>query len=313
MSSSDPRAPGRPGRRAGFTLTEMMVALVMAGVLTTALYELVRTQARFAAVESQRQDAQANGRAALDVIAGDLRAALPQGLIQAGEGELVMALPRAWGVLCADNTATAMTAAFPAMGPDAFAVLAHEGTGVMVNTSATSTPEWAPRPALDGTRAAVTAAAPVSAAAECPSAAGTVAAYRLAGSRFPLARAGTLVAVYQLVRYDVGQSEGKWWMRRSNGLSGPNAFSMVPLAGPVAARDSAGFGFYAGAAADPVPGAPGGDTAALGALSRIRLRVVTVSSGAYGGTRAVSRDSATILLRNRVRPLACAVAGPAPC
>lgn len=290
---------------------EMMVALVMTGVLTTALWELVRAQTRFAAVESQRQDAQSNGRAALDVIAGDLRAALPRGLIQASDDALVLALPKAWGVLCADGSDTRMTVAFPPMGADAFTVLAHGGTGVVVNTSTTSTPVWTPRPALDDSRAVVTAAAPVpAAAAGCGSAAGSVAAYQLTGTRFPVARAGTLVALYQLVRYDVGLSEGKWWMRRSNGLSAPNAFSMAPLAGPVAARDSARFSFYGGAAATLAARAPGADTAALDTLSRIKLKVVTVSSGAYGGTRGVSRDSATVVLRNRMRALPCAVDAP---
>lgn len=290
-----------------------MVAVVIMALLSTALFQLVRTQSSFVAFETQREDAQENGRAALEIIAGDVRAVLPQGLIVARDTALVMALPKAWGVTCAASTATQAIAAFPTMSPDAFTVLDNGGTGLVVNTSATSTPTWAPRPALDATRATVTAAATVDAAANCGTASGAVVAYRLTGTGFPVVAAGTLVALYQLVRYDVGQSDGKWWVRRSNGLSGANSFSMSPMAGPVPAGDSLRFSYYTGAAATLVSPAPGVDTTALNALSRIKLKVVTVSSSSYGGTYSRNRDSAVVLLRNRVRPLQCATGAPAPC
>ena len=311
MSSSSPFQA--PRGRAGFTLVEMLVALVITALLTTVIWQLVRTQSRFVAFESQREDAQANGRAAVDIVAGDVRAALPQGIISAKDSVLVLALPKAWGVLCATNTAISMTAVFPTMAPDAFTVLANGGTGVVVNTAATSTPIWLPRPALDNTRATVTAIAAANAAAVCTTATGTVSAYTLTGTNFPIGAAGTLVSLYQLVRYDVGQSEGKWWVRRSNGINADNTFSMVPLAGPVFARDSMRFTYYTGAAATLANPAPGTAVATLDQLSRVKFKVVTVSSGAYGGTSSVNRDSTTILLRNRVRPLSCAVGAPAPC
>lgn len=310
MSSNNP-TPARA--RAGFTLVELLVALVITGLLTTVVWQLVRTQSRFVAFEAQREDAQSNGRAALDIIAGDVRAALPQGIITASDNVLVLALPKAWGVLCSASTANSLTAVFPTMAPDAFTVLANNGTGVVINTSATSTPSWAPRPALDNTRAGVNAIAVANAGTACPTASGTVSAYTVSGSNFPVAAAGTLVSIYQLVRYDVGQSDGKWWVRRSNGLSSTTAFSMVPLAGPVPAADSVRFTYYSGAAGTLVNPAPGNTTATLDILSRIKLKVTTVSSGAYGGTSTRNRDSATILLRNRVRALTCAQGAPPPC
>lgn len=310
MSSSSPTSA--PRARAGFTLVELLVALVITGLLTTVVWQLVRAQSRFAAFETQREDAQANGRAALDIIGGDVRAALPTGIIAARDSVLVLALPKAWGVLCSASTANQMTAVFPTMAADAFTVLTNDGTGVVVNTSATTTPSWTPRPALDGTRATVASIATANAGTACPNATGTVSAYTITGANFPVAAAGTLMAVYQLVRYDVGQSDGKWWVRRSNGLSGANTFSMVPLAGPLAARDSLKFTYYTGPAASQVA-APGTTTATIDQLSRIRVKLTTVSNGAYGGTTSSSRDSATILLRNRVRALSCSTSAPAPC
>ncbi len=289
-----------------------MVAVVIIGLLTTALWQMVRTQSSFVAFESQREDAQENGRAALEIIAGDARGVLPQGLLVARDTVLVMALPKAWGVTCATTTTTQVVAAFPSLSADAFTVLGNGGTGLLVNTSATSTPAWAPRPTLTGVRPTVTAAATV-AATTCPTASGSVATYRLTGTNFPVVAAGTLVALYQLVRYDAGQSEGKWWVRRSNGLLTSSTFSMSPLAGPVPARDSVRFSYYTGPAGTLVSPEPGTDTTALNALSRIKLKVITISSSSYRGAYGRSRDSAVVLLRNRVRALQCATGAPAPC
>jgi prepilin-type N-terminal cleavage/methylation domain-containing protein len=298
--------------RSGFTLIELMVGVVIMGLLTTALWQLVRAQSSFVAFESQREDVQENGRAALEIIAGDARAVLPQGLLVARDTVLVMALPKAWGVTCAATTATRVTAVFPTLSPDAFTVLGNGGTGLVVNTSATSTPAWSPRPTLAGARPTVTAAATV-AASTCPTASGGVVAYQFTGTSFPVVPKGTLVALYQLVRYDAGQSDGKWWVRRSNGLLSSSTFSMSPMAGPLPARDSVSFSYYTGPTATLVAPEPGTDTTALNALSRIKLKVVTISSSGYRGTYSRSRDSAVVLLRNRVRAVPCATGAPAPC
>jgi prepilin-type N-terminal cleavage/methylation domain-containing protein len=313
VSSANPTLRGQapPRRRAGFTILELMVALIILGLLTTVLFQLVQTQSRFVAFEGQREDAQSNGRATLDIIAGDIRAVLPQGLLVAKDSVLVMALPKAWGVVCATNTATQLSAVFPSMAPDAFTVMANGGTGLMVNTSATSTPNWAPRPTLDNNRPTVTAIA-AAAAGTCTNTAGAVSAYTFTGTNFPISSAGKLMVLYQLVRYDAGQSDGKWWVRRSNGLSNANVFAMSPMAGPIAA-DSLRFSYYRDAAATLVNPEPGTTTATLDALSRIKLKVTTISSSGYGGTYTRNRDSTVVLLRNRVRSLSCATGAPPPC
>lgn len=313
-SSSHPPAPARHRRRAsaGFTLIELLVALVIAGLLTTALWQLVRSQSSFVAFESQREDAQENGRAALEIIAADVRAVLPQGILVARDTALVLALPKAWGVVCSIPGLNQMIAAFPALSTDAFTVLSNGGTGLMVNSSTTSTPAWSPRPKLDSSRPQVTSIA-ASAATNCPTAAGSVGVYQVNGSNFPSTTAGSLVVLYQLVRYDVGQSEGKWWVRRSNGFAGGSAFTMNPLAGPIPAADSLRFTYFSGATATQLGTAPGTDTTALNALSRVKLKVSTVSSSSYRGRYGTSRDSAVILLRNRTRSLSCASSAPSPC
>jgi prepilin-type N-terminal cleavage/methylation domain-containing protein len=313
---SSANASPAPRGRAGFTLIELMVSLVILGLLTTALWQIVRSQSAFVASESQREDAQDNARAALDVLTGDIRAALPQGVVRGGDSELELALPKAWGVACGGGNATSLTAVFPALPTDAFTVTS--ASGLVVNTSAGNVPAWTPHPAVGGGRGFVTASAPANiAAAPCLAmgASGTgLLAYQFTGTNFPVATAGQVVMLYQLVRYEVAQSEGKWWLRRSTGMDDTGTtFTMTPLAGPLAAQDSLRFTYYTGATATQVA-APGTTTLTLDSLSRDKVKVVTQSSAQYQGRSSYERDSSVVLLRNRVTSLQCSqgVAG-APC
>jgi prepilin-type N-terminal cleavage/methylation domain-containing protein len=309
--------PLRPRGRAGFTLIELMVALVIMGLLTTALWQIVRSQSAFVASETQREDAQDNARAALDVLTGDLRAALPRGVIRAGDAELELALPKAWGVACGGGSATSLTAVFPSLPTDVF--IRSTASGLLVNTSAGNVPDWTPRAAVGGGRGFVSASAAVNlAAAPCTGmgAQGVgLLAYQFTGTNFPVATAGQVVMLYQLVRYDVAQSDGKWWLRRSTGMDDTGTtFTMTPLAGPIPAQDSLRFTYYTGATGVLQSPAPGTDVAILDSLSRIKVKVVTQSSGQYQGRSNYERDSSAVLLRNRVGSLQCSagVAG-APC
>jgi type II secretory pathway pseudopilin PulG len=291
----------------------MLVALVIMAILTTVLWQLIRSQSAFVASEGQREEAQENARASLDIITSDLRAATPTGIVTAKDTVLELALPRAWGVTCAASTATSLTAVFPGLPSTTFTVDANGGTGLMANSSATSTPSFTPRPTLTAARPQVTAAASVAVAANCPNAAGTTpVAYQFTGTNFPVVAAGTLVMLYQMIRYDVAQSSGAWWIRRSNGMaSGGTSFSMQPMAGPLLASDSLHFTYYTGATATQVA-APGGTTATIDSLSRIKVKVSTVSSSSYNGKINADIDSATVQLRNRTRSLSCG-GGPSPC
>jgi type II secretory pathway pseudopilin PulG len=294
-----------------------MVALAIMGLLTTALWQIVRSQSAFVASESQREDAQDNARAAIDVLTGDLRAALPQGVVRAEDSALELALPRAWGVACGGGNANSLTAVFPALPADVFTVTT--ASGLVVNTAAGNVPTWAPRAAVGGGRGFVTARAAVNLAAAPCAAMGTqgtgLLAYQFTGTNFPVAAAGQVVMLYQLVRYDVAQSEGKWWLRRSTGMDDTGTtFTMTPLAGPIPAQDSLRFTYYTGAAAVLQNPAPGTAVATLDDLSRIKVKVVTQSSGQYQGRSNYERDSSVVLLRNRTNSLQCSqgVAG-APC
>lgn len=305
MSSANPL---RPRGRAGFTLLELMVALVIMGLLTTALWQIVRSQSAFVASETQREDAQDNARAALDILTGDLRAALPRGVIRAEDAAVELALPKAWGVACGGGSATSLTAVFPALPADVFT--RSNASGLVVNTSATNIPTWMPRPAVGAARGFVDASAAASLANAPCSAMGAqgagLVAYTFTGSNFPVATAGQVVMLYQLVRYDVAQSDSKWWLRRSTGMDATGtSFTMTPLAGPLPAQDSLRFTYYTGTTAVLQNPAPGTTVLTLDSLSRIKVKVVTQSSGQYQGRSNYERDSSAVLLRNRVGSLQC--------
>jgi hypothetical protein len=297
---------------------ELMMGLLVSGLLCTAIWELLRAQGRSLAYETQRQEAQDNGRAALDVISGDLRSALPQAVIGAGENALELALPKAWGVVCNDAaTPQQLDAVFPALANDAFTILAHGGTGLMADTSGGAVPRLAPAPTLGPGRAQVNSAeaiGPQQAGNACAGAgeAGRVSVLHLGGVNFPVVPRGRLVMLYQLVRYDSGLSEGRWWVRRSNGMAGSASFSMTPLAGPLAARDSLRFAYFGGAAGAPLQ-TLGDDRARLDSIGAIAVKLVTASVGRYAGLATRSHDSALVLPRNRMLAPPCAADTSSAC
>lgn len=304
---------GAARRRAGFTLVELMIALVIAGILTTVVYRLVQSQSRFVAVQSAREEAQQNARGALDILAGELRTLNPDGLIRAEAQALEFMLPRAWGVVCANtaagaaNASTQLDVVFPDLPADAFAM--GGTTGVLVDTASGDSARWAPAAAVAATsRAIVNDTArmvPGTAGGFCPNATagGTVTAYRLTGVRFPAPRRiGNLVMLYQLVRYDVGTSESRPWVMRSNGVDASGNFTPQPLAGPLVSADSLRFTYYRGTNATPV--VPGTDPATLRDVTRVRIRLAVEGRNRIGGAGGLAQkesDSVTVLLRNRTR------------
>jgi hypothetical protein len=187
----------------------------------------------------------------------------------------------------------------------------------VANTSASSTPVWSPRPTTDNTRGKVTGAATLNVGTSCASASGTgLVAYRFSGSNFPVVSAGTVVMLYQLVKYDVGTSDGRQWVRRSTGLTDAGSWTMTPLAGPLKDATSLVFTYYTGSTATVQNPAPGLNTALLDDVSRVKIGVTTASSGSYNGNSTQQTASTTVLLRNRAQALQCGVAAynpPAPC
>jgi prepilin-type N-terminal cleavage/methylation domain-containing protein len=289
--TSDPR------RRGGFTLVEIVVALVIAAGLAGAVFTLLNGQSRMVSVQGSRQEAQQNVRGALEVLSSELRGAVPGAITVAGSQTLTFMQPRAWGVVCA-AAGGVVTAVFPAVNAlDAFTV--SETNGVVVQRNPfTANPVLVPDPQVAApariTAVATLASPTAGACATSGASAGARAVQITTNGAFVGAVAGDLAVTYTLTRYDIAQVDGKWWLRRSNGVSN-GVYNQQPLAGPLD-QSLFRFTYFAGTPPAEVP-AP--TTAAeRRALRMVRVQVVANSTQSLEGRTQRDSGAVTILLRN---------------
>ncbi|HEX2091970.1 MAG TPA: prepilin-type N-terminal cleavage/methylation domain-containing protein [Longimicrobiaceae bacterium] len=309
------------GRRgsAGFTLVEVMVAMMITGILATVIFQLVQGQGRFVAMQSGREEVQDNARGALELIASELRSLPAEGILSADSNSIRFRLPRAWGVLCDAPAALGgfvgvafPDSTFPVEFPSPFAAGDSAWMlGIPTVAGGTGGPYVQARitgvAADNGSCAANLGLAPTSPA--------TRQRFNLAApSGATVAGPGEAVFLFQTVAYDVGTSSGSnppgVWLRRRQGFSSPD-----PLAGPLQAADGATTSpqglrftyFCGGQALTPsqilVP-------ANLATVDRIRIKVAVQSrnrtrSGTGTGSRETQTDSVTVHLRNNPGGAAC--------
>lgn len=290
-----PEPRGAGGRDAGFTLVEIMVALILASIFATIIFQLIRGQGRFVEVQSARQEVQQNARAAVEVIGSELRGATAQGLLRGEDGAIEYMAPRFFGLTCPNGTSTQVDVIAPTV--DASALTVASSTGLMVDTSTIPTTRgYAP---ATGARASVTAMAQVALnTSNCAgmNPAGTTSVYRLTGTNFPLVVAGRSVFTYDIVRYDVANDDsGLPWVRRGNTVAG----GQQPFVGPLESSTALRFRYFAANSNTPMPTAPGTNVTNLRLVSRVRVVIAARSKGPTSATRQIERDSVTILLRNR--------------
>jgi prepilin-type N-terminal cleavage/methylation domain-containing protein len=284
-------ADARRGRR-GFTLVELLVALVISGLLGAVIFQMMAGQSRIVAVQSAKEEAQQNARGALEVISSELRGAVPAGILAAEAQSLTFMQPRMWGFVCsgAGNTLTAL---FPDAG--GLSLTAGEATGVMVNTGTLAAPVWFPLPPARVQVTAIRTVAGGGGAAACNGlgASGNLQALEIDANGIGAAAVSRrTVMLYTMTRYDLAEVGGAWWLQRSNGMDN-GQFVQQPLAGPVEPA-KVGFQYYA---ADP-NAALGMPVAAPGTVRMVRVQVVTNSAQTLNGR--VQRDSGavTVMLRN---------------
>ena len=98
--------------RAGFTLPELLVALVMTAIVGAAAMRLFVAQSRFFDMHVKQQSARAVSRSAVNSVLSDLRMVeAPNGVTAATTSSITLRVPYAFGVVCASN-ATYTTVAF---------------------------------------------------------------------------------------------------------------------------------------------------------------------------------------------------------
>ena len=99
--------------RPGFSLTELMVALVLTGIIGAALTRLIINQARFVAMQDGMMRARSGARAALNVMTSELRAITDSGLVAASPDSITVRVPYAFGVACQQASGATNVALLP--------------------------------------------------------------------------------------------------------------------------------------------------------------------------------------------------------
>lgn len=289
MSYAEPRRP-----RGGFTLVEVMVAMVVGSLLMIVVFQMLSGQSRVVAVQSAREEAQQNVRGALEVIASELRGVIPGTILSAEAQAISFMQPRMWGFTCPNNAGNTVTAMFPTSGVVDLTI-PSEGTGVMVNTAAIgATPAW--QPAVNA-RVDVTALQLKNADADCtgqtPS--GNYAMYDVSATNIgTLAATGnSTLVIYTTTRYDLAQVGAATWLMRSNGTTN-GAFVPQPLAGPVESAKVT-FTYYNQAGTVLTPAVA---TATPGNIRMVRVQVVTNSEQKLNNRTQRDSGAVTITLRN---------------
>lgn len=273
------------GDSAGFTLLEILVALMISGLVVSSIFQVLQGSGRFVSMQSAREEVQQNARGALDLIAGDLRAVPPGAILEMERAQIRFLQPRAWGVLC--NTLTPSSPAAWVIIPagmvtvEEFLERPHRGIAVEQSTDPlvrTGVFRFVPAPLRQ------TAGDPCDAVQPTPSSDRVRVGFRSPGPPFvdgDSVPAGSPIMLYEEVRYDVAASGGGaagTWIRRMAGYaaSGPN---MQPMAGPVPEGSGLAFTYLADDGAAPA--------AHPAAVRQIGIEVVTRS-------RAVERDGAGV-------------------
>lgn len=292
-----------PGRRGGFTLVELMVAMLISGILMATLFQILTGQSRAVAVQGAREEAQQNVRGALEILSSELRTAIPQGITRAEAQAITFMQPRAWGLVCGSNGGASVDAVFPTVqGLGAFTI--GGGAGVVLNTGTTPAPNWQPRPPAN--LASITGVQVLSAnglaglcAANNMGSQGNVMTVRITSNQpiGALAAQWQEVVLYALTRYDVAQVNGRWWLRRSNGVGADGQPDQQPLAGPLLANGGFAFTYY-GANPDLPLAAPAGDAAQLALLRMVEVRVATESQQSVNGRVQSDDGTVAVMLRN---------------
>jgi prepilin-type N-terminal cleavage/methylation domain-containing protein len=86
--------------RRGFTLVELLIATIVAGILGTALARLLVNDSRFVARQEAMLSARSTARTAMNWMATELRMIGDSGLVAASGTSVTLRVPYAFGVVC---------------------------------------------------------------------------------------------------------------------------------------------------------------------------------------------------------------------
>ncbi len=86
--------------RRGFTLTELLIGMVVLAILGTALARILINNARFVSRQDAMMESRATARAAMQAMVAELHMVSDNGLLTANRDSITVTVPYAFGMLC---------------------------------------------------------------------------------------------------------------------------------------------------------------------------------------------------------------------
>lgn len=295
------------GRRRGASLIEILVVLGLAGLVSVALVRMLLSQSRLFGRQSAEQDARSTARAALGLVASDLRLVDGVGgVVAASAQSFTVRVPYAMGILCrASPAVVSLLPGVAALDPNPTGVAGKEGPyGYAWRDSVSGAYQYveagtlSARPASTTEAAACTAAqiTTLSSASALPDVRAITPDVAAAGAAIP--RVGVPVFLYQLVtyRFDPSGAAGGTTVLRRAVQRRAGAEEADVVAGPFDAATE--FGYHVGAA-NTLTSAP--SAADLPQLRGVAFTLVGRSERVVPGTghTASLRLSTAVYFHNR--------------
>ncbi|HUQ15659.1 MAG TPA: prepilin-type N-terminal cleavage/methylation domain-containing protein [Gemmatimonadales bacterium] len=278
--------------RRGFTLIEVLLALVIMGIVTGALFRLLNTSQRLSLAQAEQVSLQSNVRTGSLVVPNELRelntvlggAADRNDVTDADPDGITYRAMRGLGFVCEAPAATKLRLAQSSWtglrAPDA----GRDDLYLFIDGD--------PNEDDDDTWLQVS----LTGAAFLANACGGAPGYELTAAAFPAVPVNTPVRVFELMRLELYAEDGQWWMGAQSVSAGE--IEPQPMLGPLT---DDGFGLeYLGSDGNP--------TADLTAIKSIRLTVRGLTDDAVraNGSGAMGHPEeelvTQVLLRNSIRP-----------
>ncbi|HUR93862.1 MAG TPA: prepilin-type N-terminal cleavage/methylation domain-containing protein [Gemmatimonadales bacterium] len=281
----------------GFTIIELMIALVVMLVVSAGIFKLMNGTQRLSRAQAERVDLQSNVRTAALYIPNELRelntivggAADRNDIVVAGAGTVRFRAMRGIGFVCQSSGTEIRVNAVTYTGTRAPQAPPRDAAYVFVQGASITADSWL--------QVVYTA---LSTANTCPNG---NAAYTLTVPAMTAATVGTPVRFYEVVELSVYVTDGKPWLGARSVSAGE--VNPQPVLGPL--RATAGtqtgldFKYYDGT---------GAETAVLANIKSVQVRIWGETTqriaGSGGGTASSSfvQDSLVtqVSLRNSFRP-----------
>lgn len=281
-------------QRHGYTLVEIMVALVIMGLVTGAVYKVLNTSQRLSLAQAEQVTLQSNVRTGALVVPNELRelntvlaGTVDQNDIRIkGDDHIRYRAMRGLGFLCQQALAGALELRFSK------ATWTGLGPPLAANHDLYLFDDGNPNDAADDRWQLVT----ITGVASSPTACGGNEGFVLSVAALPVgAPVHTPVRLFEEMEMKLHPADGKWWLGAGSVKAGG---AIEPVLGPLT---NEGFGLeYFNSTGLP--------TADASAVKSIRVTVRGLTDGAVrpGGTGTMGhlQDSlvSQVLLRNSIRP-----------